>query len=202
MHPIALVAALGNPGTPYSGTRHNAGWWCLDRLRSRYGLEFRRESRFQGEVGRARIAGRPVWFIAPHTFMNRSGDAVAAIARFYKIPPEAVLVLHDEVDLPPGTVRLKRGGGLAGNKGLTDIAAKLGSREFARLRIGVGHPGDSRAVVSYVLSPPSAEDKKNIEAAIGRACDRFDAILAGEHEQVMNDLHRGPPAGGAAGTDG
>ena len=186
---IQLVAGLGNPGAKYAETRHNAGFWFLHALRSDYGLSFANESKFNADVARIAFENHTVWFIAPTTFMNLSGQAVAAIARFYKIPVEEILVIHDELDLPPGVVRLKSGGGCGGHNGLTDIAEKLGSKNFMRLRIGIGHPGHSDQVLGYVLKRPDAQDQKLIGESIDRARAQFDRILRGEHQVAMTELH-------------
>ena len=150
---LRLIVGLGNPGADYDKTRHNVGFWLLDSLARRYGGVFRREAKFHGEACQVSVDGHPLWLLKPQTFMNRSGASVIALARFYKLVPEAILVVHDELDLPPGAVRLKRGGGHGGHNGLRDIIQQLGSREFLRLRLGIGHPGDSRAVINYVLHP-------------------------------------------------
>jgi PTH1 family peptidyl-tRNA hydrolase len=186
---IQLVVGLGNPGTKYAETRHNAGFWFLAALRSYYGLSFSADTKFKAEVARATFDERTVWFTAPTTFMNLSGQAVASIARFYKIPAEEILVIHDELDLPPGTVRFKEGGGCGGHNGLTDIAEKLGSKNFKRLRIGIGHPGDGDQVIGYVLKRPTADEQKLIVESIDRARAQFDRILRGEYQVAMNELH-------------
>ncbi len=191
---IQLVVGLGNPGSKYAETRHNAGFWLLAALRSDYGLEFKPDTKFKAEIARASVNSRVVWFAAPTTFMNLSGQSVAAIARFYKIAPEDILVIHDELDLPPGTVRFKEGGGCGGHNGLTDIAEKLGSKSFKRLRIGIGHPGDSNQVIGYVLKHPTAEEQKLIVESIDRARAQFDRIIHGDYQLAMNDLHTQPSA--------
>ena len=183
------MAGLGNPGARYAETRHNAGAWCLRALGDQLRLDFRADSRHKAEVARTDMDGRRVWFLQPQTFMNLSGNSVAPFARYYRIEPEQILVVYDELDLPPGTVRLKHGGGLGGHNGLADIESKLGSRDFVRLRIGIGHPGQARDVVDYVLSRPPASERERIEDAIERACGHFRAIVAGDHQRVMNDLH-------------
>jgi len=169
-----LVVGLGNPGAEYSETRHNAGFWFCERLAARLGVGMSRESRFHGLAGLARAEG--VWFLMPQIFMNRSGQAVGALARFHKIDPAAILVVHDELDIPPGQLRLKFGGGLGGHNGLKDIAAHLGSQDFWRLRIGIGHPGDRNEVVNYVLKPPRKEESAEIDVAIERALELWPLI--------------------------
>ncbi|MCU0936905.1 MAG: aminoacyl-tRNA hydrolase [Gammaproteobacteria bacterium] len=188
---VALVAGLGNPGPRYADTRHNAGFWLLDRMAGSRGLSFRRSAKFLGEVAEADFDGR-VWLLKPETFMNRSGQAVAALAGFYRIPPEQVLVVHDDLDLPPGTVRLKRGGGHGGHNGLRDILACLGSPDFLRLRVGVGHPGPGADVVGYVLNRPPAEEARLIDDSISRALELLPRLLSGEVDRVMNLLNAKP----------
>lgn len=185
---IAAIVGLGNPGAEYAGTRHNAGFWLLDRLAASAG-GLRQQSRFSALAGEVHLAGQRVWLLAPQTYMNRSGDSVAAFARYYRLQPHQLLVVHDDLDLAPGTVRLKRGGGDGGHNGLVDVTAKLGSPDYVRLRIGIGHPGSARQVVSYVLRKPSSEERELIEGAIDRAMERIDEIVAGEYEKVMNVLH-------------
>jgi PTH1 family peptidyl-tRNA hydrolase len=186
---IALIVGLGNPGSKYSDTRHNAGFRFLEALSRKTGVVLNAESRFKGDVGRAVIANRDVWLLVPQTYMNLSGDAVAALANFYKIPPESILVAHDDLDLAPGTARLKLGGGHGGHNGLRDIVAKLGSSDFARLRIGIGHPGAAKLVESYVLKHASVDDQIAIDNAIDAAVAEIDAIVTGQHADVMNRLH-------------
>lgn len=181
-----LVVGLGNPGAEYADTRHNAGFWLCERLATKLGAALRRESRFHGLAGRTQDQ---VWLLLPQTYMNHSGQAVAALARFYRIPPAEMLVLHDELDLPPGTLRLKFGGGLGGHNGLKDIAAHLGTQDFWRLRIGVGHPGDRDQVVDYVLKKPRAEERTLIEAAIDRALDHWPYLERGDYPAAMQKLN-------------
>jgi PTH1 family peptidyl-tRNA hydrolase len=173
-----LVVGLGNPGAEYSETRHNAGFWFCERLAAKLGVALSRESRFHGLAGLARSEG--VWFLLPQTYMNRSGQAVGALIRFHKIAPAEILVVHDELDIPPGQLRLKFGGGLGGHNGLKDITAHLGTQDYWRLRIGIGHPGDRNEVVNYVLKPPRMEEATDIEFAIGRALDLWPFIARGE----------------------
>lgn len=189
--PLALLVGLGNPGQRYERTRHNAGFWLLDRLARQLGAEFRSERRFSGDVASVRLDGRTVFLLKPTTFMNRSGQAVRALAHFHKLSPQQVLVIHDEIDLPPGTVRLKRGGGPGGHNGLRDIIAVFGGdRDFLRLRIGVGRPGPGAAgVVDYVLHTPSVAERDVIDAAIEGALDVLPLVLAGDTERAMQRLH-------------
>lgn len=189
---IGLIVGLGNIGREYERTRHNAGFWFVDELARRQGGTFGQESRFHGAVSRIAIGGRQVWLLKPSTFMNRSGQAVAALAGFYKIEPERMLVVHDELDLPAGDAKLKLGGGVAGHNGLKDIRARCGTAEFWRLRIGIDHPrelGLRQQVADYVLHPPGADQLRAIEDAIARGLDVADALVAGEFEAAMLRLH-------------
>lgn len=186
---ISLIVGLGNPGPEYAQTRHNAGFRFLDALRARDRTALRAEPKFTANVEKRTFGSMQVWLLQPLTFMNHSGDAVAKFAHYYKIPPPQVLVAYDEIDLPPGAVRLKIGGGSAGHNGMGDVIEKLGTADSARLRIGVGHPGESSQVVSYVLKkPPPAEDIL-IDAAIAAAVSHIDEIVLGQFEKVMNALH-------------
>jgi PTH1 family peptidyl-tRNA hydrolase len=173
-----LVVGLGNPGPDYSETRHNAGFWFCERLAERLGLAFSREARFHGLLAHDRASG--LWLLQPQTFMNRSGQSVGALARFYRIPPAEILVVHDELDIPPGQLRIKFGGGLGGHNGLKDITAHLGTQDYWRLRIGIGHPGDRNEVVNYVLKPARREEQSDIDAAIDRALDLWPSIAKGD----------------------
>ncbi|MCP5141053.1 MAG: aminoacyl-tRNA hydrolase [Chromatiales bacterium] len=184
-----MIVGLGNPGPQYDQTRHNAGFWFLDEVASRAGVSLRPDGKFFGAAAKAVIDGRDVWLLKPDTFMNRSGQAIGALARFYKIAPEAILVAHDELDLDPGTVRLKRGGGHGGHNGLRDTINQLASKEFMRLRLGVGHPGHKDLVVDYVLNKPSQDDRRKIEDAIWDAEREIAAIVRGDFEAVMRVLH-------------
>jgi peptidyl-tRNA hydrolase, PTH1 family len=186
--PVQLVAGLGNPGPRYTETRHNAGFWFVDALARRHGGGLRQENKFAGEVARITLGGRDVWLLKPQTFMNRSGQSLKLLAAFYRVPVEAILVVHDEIDLPPGEARLKRGGGHGGHNGLRDIMAHLGGN-FLRLRLGVGHPGHKDQVVDYVLHRPSREDEAQILGSIDRALDVMPEVVAGELERAMHKLH-------------
>ncbi len=188
--PVELIAGLGNPGDKYSQTRHNAGFWLLDALARRLGAEFMPEPRFNGETANGEIGGRRVRLIKPATFMNLSGQAVGAVARYFRIAPESVLVVHDEIDLPPGVVRIKRGGGHGGHNGLRDIVSVFGGDAgFLRLRIGVGHPGNADEVVDYVLKTPPADERSLILEAIDRALAVLAQVVAGDTEKAMHRLH-------------
>ncbi|GAB6041718.1 aminoacyl-tRNA hydrolase [Endothiovibrio diazotrophicus] len=188
MGAISLIVGLGNPGRSYEETRHNAGFWLVDELARRYGGHLKAESRFHGELCSVRIAGHEVRLLKPGTFMNRSGQAIHAVAHFYKLPAESVLVAHDELDLPPGTVRFKRDGGHGGHNGLRDTIARLG-KVFPRIRLGIGHPGHRDQVHDYVLGRPSGDDRHAILAAIDEACDALPQLLEGDVEKAMNRLH-------------
>jgi len=186
---VQLIVGLGNPGPKYAQTRHNAGFFFVDELARSKGASLRPEAKFHGEVCRLRLDGHEVWLLKPTTFMNRSGQSVAALARFYKIPPESILVAHDELDIPAGQLRLKRGGGHGGHNGLRDIINQLGSREFLRLRIGIDHPGHASEVTNYVLGKASAADSISIEAAISDALHVLPQIVDGDLQAAMNRLH-------------
>jgi len=185
---IRLVAGLGNPGPRYSGTRHNAGVWFADGLAQSLGETFKDESKFSGAVARS----GELRLFKPDTFMNQSGLAVARIAKFYKVTPEEVLVAYDDLDLAPGTVRLKQSGGHGGHNGLRDVEAHLGSRDFTRVRIGIGHPGDRDAVTPWVLSRPGRDDESAIRDAIERALDVMPMVLAGDFDKAATELHTEP----------
>jgi PTH1 family peptidyl-tRNA hydrolase len=185
---IDLIVGLGNPGSQYARTRHNVGFWLLDQLAAS-GADLRVESKFQAEVGTLKFGGRRVALLKPTTYMNLSGQAVGAYARYYKIQPAAILVVHDELDLAPGTVRLKRGGGHGGHNGLRDITAQIGT-EFLRLRLGIGHPGSADKVVEYVLGNPPTDDRLAIEDAISRGLAVLPEIVAGQTDKIMNQLNR------------
>ncbi len=186
---IALIAGLGNPGSRYAATRHNAGFRFIERLQAAKGFRLAVESRFKAEVGGFTVDGRTVRVMAPATLMNLSGQAVAPLAAFYRIPPGQILVIHDELDLAPGAVRLKASGGHGGHNGLRDLIARLGSRDFPRLRIGIGHPGPERDVSAYVLNRPDAGDQLRIEKATARALDVLDDVIAGNFDAAMTRLH-------------
>ncbi len=185
---IQLIVGLGNPGQKYEKTRHNAGFWFVDELARRYFANFKLESRFSGEVSKASIQGHTVWLLKPTTFMNKSGLAARQLASFYKISVENILIVHDELDLKPATIRLKLSGGHGGHNGLRDLHAHLG-KEYWRLRIGIGHPGDRNKVVDYVLSQASKNDAIAISHAIDRAVDCISLILDGKMQKAMNQLH-------------
>lgn len=185
---IQLVVGLGNPGRDYESTRHNAGFWLVEELARRHGGTFRLEPRFRAELARVRLAGRELWLAKPQDFMNNSGRVTAAVASFYKITPDAILVAHDELDLPPGTLRLKSGGGAGGHNGLKDLIAQVGEK-FWRLRIGVGHPGVREMVTPYLLGRLGAADRAAIEQCIPAAADIIPVLLEHGAERAMQQLH-------------
>lgn len=189
MPQIKLIAGLGNPGNEYVHTRHNAGFWFLDELAWEWKAHFKEEKKFYGEVARVARPEGEVWLLKPNTFMNRSGQAVAALAQFYKIKPEEILVVHDELDIPCGRIRFKLGGGNGGHNGLKDIQARLGTPNFYRLRLGIDHPGDRNLVVSYVLNKPSVDDRALIDEAVAKSLKNLPLILAGEFEEAVRVLH-------------
>ncbi len=187
--PIKLIVGLGNPGREYESTRHNAGFWWVEELARMHGANFKTDNKFHGLVARATVHGNETHLLKPQTFMNVSGRAVVALALFYKILPDQILVVHDELDLPPGSAKLKLGGGHGGHNGLKDIIAHLGTKEFWRLRIGIGHPGERDQVVNYVLNAPRKEEQGLIEEALQRAQDVAPLIIEGKLEAAMLKLH-------------
>ncbi len=188
---IRLIVGLGNPGPQYEATRHNVGFWFVDALASGHGEVFRAEARFFGALCRLTVGGADLRLLRPSTYMNRSGQSVAAVSRYFDIPPEQMLVAHDELDLPAGTLRLKQGGGHAGHNGLRDIIDALGSRDFWRLRIGIDHPGDRHLVTNYVLGRPSRDDASLIVDRLRDAEGALGDLLAGRFQLAMNRLHGG-----------
>ena len=185
---IKLIVGLGNIGSEYEATRHNAGFWLVEALAREFGVGFKNERGFHGAV--AKVSG--AWLLKPSTFMNRSGQAVQALATFYKIVPDEILVVHDELDLPPGGAKMKKSGGHAGHNGLKDIQARLGTADFWRLRIGIGHPRElqlEQEVVDFVLHRPSREHQGLIDEAMGKALSVMPHVLAGEMEVAMMKLH-------------
>lgn len=188
MNGIRLLVGLGNPGAQYEDTRHNAGFWWIDQVCAQTSSKTSLEAKFFGHSGRLN-GHADTWLLKPTTFMNASGRSVAALARFYKIEPEAVLVIHDELDLPPGTARLKQGGGHGGHNGLKDIAAQLGTNNFWRLRLGVGHPGERSEVVNYVLHAPMRDEMQQIESAMDASTLVLPQLLDGKFEAAMLKLH-------------
>ena len=186
---IQLVAGLGNPGAKYEQTRHNAGFWFVDEVARQCNASFKPDSRYKSEVARCSIAGHDCRLQKPMDFMNRSGLPVALLAKFYQIPRSAILIVHDDLDLPVGTVKLKKGGGHGGHNGLRDLIPHLGGNDFMRLRIGIGHPGHRDDVVGYVLRNASREDRVLIDQAMDDAIRALPDILAGQTEKAMQALH-------------
>lgn len=190
--PIQFIVGLGNPGAEYDNTRHNVGAWLLAMLCDEWGVTLKPEKKFKGEFATlASNDGRPhpLYCLLPTTFMNHSGQAVRAVMQFYKLHPSQILVLHDEIDLPPGVARLKKDGGHAGHNGLRDLISQCQSADFYRLRIGVGHPGDQRLVHDYVLKKPSHAERDAIMDALTEVMNVFPSILAGDTQRAMNQLH-------------
>ena len=185
MTPPRLIVGLGNPGNEYEDNRHNLGFWFIDRLANDLKVSLTAQGKFCGRV--ARDGDR--WLLQPTTFMNHSGQAVAALARVYKIEAQEILVVHDELDLPPGTIRLKQGGGNGGHNGLKDIQAHLATPDFWRLRLGIGHPGERTEVINYVLKAPRREEQELIDRAIDRSLDALPDLVAGNTERAMMRLH-------------
>ena len=189
---IRLIVGLGNPGREYVQTRHNAGFWFVDALAMRHQGAFTATPKFFGDVAKVQIEAQPVWLLKPSTFMNRSGRAVAALAGFYRISPEQILVVHDELDLPPGQAKMKKGGGHAGHNGLKDIQAQLGSAQFWRLRLGIGHPrtlGLEQAVIDFVLHAPRREEQAAIDAQIEDTLAIVPDAVAGALDEATRRLH-------------
>ena len=199
MGALRLLVGLGNPGPEYAETRHTAGFWFCERIALDLKARLAHESRFHGFVGHAREAG--LWLLEPQTFMNRSGQSVRALAQFYRILPGEMLGVHDELDLPPGRAQLRLGGGLGGHNGLKDITAHLGTQDFWRLRIGIGHPGDRNEVANFVLKPPRKEEQADIDTALDRALAAFPLVLDGQFEKAANKINARPPAKPAATSD-
>jgi PTH1 family peptidyl-tRNA hydrolase len=189
---IRLLVGLGNPGPEYEATRHNAGFWWIDAVAARLSVRLAADKASAGLVGRASRPEGPVWLLEPQTFMNASGRSVAALARFYKITPQEILVVHDELDLLPGQMRLKLGGSHAGHNGLRDIHAQLGSADYWRLRLGIGHPGVKAEVIHHVLRKPPAAEREAIDRAIDTSVAELDLLLAGRMDEAMRTLHVRP----------
>jgi PTH1 family peptidyl-tRNA hydrolase len=190
---IKLFVGLGNPGPEYEGTRHNAGFLCADQFARKMQLALAMDRAYCAELGRIVVNGQPVWMLKPQTFMNLSGRSVAALAKYFKIEPHQILVLHDELDLEPGDAKLKFGGNHAGHNGLRSIHAELGTAEYWRLRLGVGHPGVKAEVVNWVLKKPILDDRIAIEQSIDRALKALPSLLAGEMEKAKLIIHTNKP---------
>lgn len=190
MSEIKLIVGLGNPGDKYTDTRHNAGEWLIERLARRFNISLNPESKFFGKTASTLVNGKEVRLLVPTTFMNLSGKAVGALASFYRIKPEEILVIHDELDLPPGTAKLKQGGGHGGHNGLKDIVAQLGNNNnFYRLRIGIGHPGHRDLVAGYVLNKPSPADRDALEKVLDEATDCVEMIFKDGMVKATNRLN-------------
>ena len=190
---IRLIVGLGNPGPQYDATRHNAGFWFVDEVARKLSVQLAPERSYFGHAVRASVGGQVIWLLEPATFMNLSGKSVAALARFFKIEPGEILVAHDELDLSPGQVKLKQGGSHAGHNGLKDIQAQLGSADFWRLRLGIGHPGVKAEVIDYVLRKPPAAERDEIGKAVEQALSALDLVIAGDLERAMMKVHARPP---------
>lgn len=189
---IRLFVGLGNPGPEYEDTRHNAGFWYIDGLARKLGVTLLPDRAYHGLVARANTPQGPVWLLQPQTYMNLSGKSVAPLARFFKIAPEEVLVVHDELDILPGQVKLKKGGGHGGHNGLRDIHAQLGTPEYWRLRLGIGHPGVKHEVANYVLRKPPQSEREAIFKCISQSLDATEALLSGDMSKAVNLVHAQP----------
>ena len=190
---IKLFVGLGNPGVEYEATRHNAGFWWVDGLARDLGLHLSSDRAYHGLVARGSVGGRNVWLLEPQTYMNVSGKSVAALARFFKIAPEEIVVVHDELDVPPGQAKLKFGGGHGGHNGLRDIHAQLGTGDYWRLRIGIGHPGVKSEVADWVLRKPAPADREAIEDCVARTLKAAPAMLSGDMTQATQLVHTHKP---------
>ena len=190
---IRLLVGLGNPGPEYEATRHNAGFWFIDEAARKLGATLTIERSYSGRAARVNRSEGAVWLLQPLTFMNLSGKSVAALARFFKIAPSEILVVHDELDLLPGQVKIKLGGSSAGHNGLKDIQAQLGSADFWRLRLGIGHPGVKAEVINYVLRKPLAEQREAIDKSIEQSIQALDLLFSGNMEHAMMKIHAKPP---------
>ncbi len=200
--PVQLIVGLGNPGGEHELDRHNAGFWFVDLLAGSCGARFKEERKFNGELCRIVIGSNEVRLLKPMTYMNRSGQAIQAVCSYFKITPAEVLVVHDELDLPPGTARLKKGGGHGGHNGLRSVVSQIG-RDFFRLRLGIGHPGNRDMVIDYVLSRPTADEESAIRQSITDAVEVMPILIGHGDERAMTQLHsRGGQLQHAGGTDG
>src|SRR5688572_18993199 len=190
---LRLLVGLGNPGPEYEATRHNAGFWWIDEVARKLGVHLVPERSYFGLAARVTRPDGPIWLLEPMTFMNLSGKSVSALARFFKIAPQEILVVHDELDLLPGQMKMKLGGSHAGHNGLKDIHAQLGTADYWRLRLGIGHPGVKAEVVNYVLRKPSPEDRELLTSTIAKSLEALEPLLAGHMERAMMKLHVKPP---------
>jgi len=186
---LKVIVGLGNPGSKYTKTRHNAGFWFVEQLAAKHSVSFRADKKFHGDVAKILFKDKEIWLLKPGTFMNRSGLAVHSLLSFYRFTASQLLVAHDEIDLPPGTTKLKTGGGHGGHNGLRDIINHLGTKDFHRLRIGVGHPGSKDEVVDYVLRKPSHDDRSLIDQSVRGAQDVVPILAEGSLEKAMHKLH-------------
>ncbi|MFK8012915.1 MAG: aminoacyl-tRNA hydrolase [Marinicellaceae bacterium] len=189
MNKIKLIVGLGNPGLKYAHTRHNVGFMFVDKLCEKIGVELKENKKFYGFADKVEINGHIIWLLKPETFMNLSGKSVAALCNFYKIKNDEILVVYDELDLPAGTAKLKKGGGHGGHNGLRDIIAMTGNKDFYRLRLGIDHPGHKSQVVSWVLNRASSDDEISIDRAIEKSIDVLHDFIEGKFEKAMKDLH-------------
>ena len=192
MSNISLIVGLGNPGSEYAQTRHNAGSWFVERLAEQYGIALKADPKYKGISGRGKIEGQDVRLLLPTTFMNLSGQSVVPFAKFYQIAPEAMLIAHDELDMDPGVIRLKTGGGHGGHNGLKDIVPHIGSN-FHRLRIGIGHPGSKERVSGHVLSKAPSSEQNLMDDAIAHALSRIQLLVNGDTQQAMNQINAYKP---------
>ncbi len=188
-----LLVGLGNPGHDYEETRHNAGFWLLDDLAAQYQGQFSRQAKFFGDCCKINVGGRDLWLLKPHTFMNKSGQSVQALAHFYRIEPNEILVAHDELDMVPGRVAVKQAGGHGGHNGLRDMVAKLGANDFWRLRIGIGHPGHKDKVSGYVLSRPTQQEEKAIRDSCNLVQREFDELISGSLARASQSINSVKP---------
>lgn len=190
---IKLFVGLGNPGAEYEDTRHNAGFWWIDALARELNVNLVPDKSYFGKVAKAQFKGQTVWLLEPQTFMNLSGKSVGALAKFFKINPQEILVAHDELDVVPGQAKLKFGGSHAGHNGLRDIHAQLGTGDYWRLRLGIGHPGVKAEVIHWVLKKPMAEQRKLIDESIARSVLAVDMLMQGDMEKAMVQIHTSKP---------
>jgi PTH1 family peptidyl-tRNA hydrolase len=190
---IRLLVGLGNPGPEYDDTRHNAGFWWVDEVARKLGARLVPDRGYHGLVARVNRPGGPVWLLQPQTYMNLSGKSVAALALFFKIAPEEILVAHDELDLMPGQMKIKLGGSHAGHNGLKDIQAQLGTADYWRLRLGIGHPGVKAEVINYVLRKPPLAERELVDGCISRSLESLDLLLGGDMDKAMMKIHAKPP---------
>lgn len=189
MKKIKLIVGLGNPGNKYAQTRHNVGFMFIDELCRKFGFNLKDNNKFHGQAEKVNLYGHSIWLLKPDTFMNLSGKAVSALANFYKIENDEILVIYDELDLPAGSAKIKKGGGHGGHNGLRDIIAMSGNKEFYRLRLGIDHPGHKSKVVSWVLNRASSDDEISIDRAIEKSLNVLEDLLDGKLEKAMKDLH-------------